>query len=115
MTADLITNRNKLNTYVVELDTKDEGNEYCRVYVYTHPSKGDKTLETRKEVVYRVDRLPTWLRDGIAMLDVAGSDVSVPGLGTKSAPAHPHIRRYWFYSEQMYELLSEAAATSPRN
>lgn len=111
MTAELINNRNKDNTYVVELDTKDEGNEYCRVYVYAH-KKGSKTTETRKEVVYRVDRLPTWLRDGVAMLDVAGSGVDVPGLGTKSTPK-PHIRRYWFYSEQMYELLNEIAVAAP--
>lgn len=112
MTAELITNRNRNNTYVVELDTKDEDNEYCRVYVYAH-KKGDKTLETRKEVVYRVDRLPVWLRDGVAMLDVAGSGVDVPGLGTKTEPISKHIRRYWFYSEKMYELLNEIAVAAP--
>lgn len=109
MTAELITNRNKDYTYVVELDTKDEGNEYCRVYIYAH-TKGDRnSLETRKEVVYRVDRLPLWLRDGVAMLDIAGSGVDVPGLGTKSVNMHNKLQRYWFYSEQMYELLNEIA------
>jgi len=43
--------------------------------------------------LYRLDLLPEWMRKGMEMLDVAGNDHEVPGVGRRTGSA------YWFEAE----------------
>jgi len=55
--------------------------------------------------LYRLDLMPEWMRKGMEVLDVAGNNLDVPGVGRRTAAA------YWFEAN---DLPSERASRLQR-
>jgi hypothetical protein len=66
-----------------------------RVTVYP---RGSKPIQ---EATYRFDMLPTWMQDGIRMLDTAGAGYKVPDVGMKIGT------NYWFEAVDRWPISDD--------
>ena len=69
--------RNLTTTYRVTSTNDPEQPDYYSVVVYP------KAPEPIADMRYRFDILPAWMQDAIRLLDVAGNNCEVAGLGKK--------------------------------
>lgn len=85
--------RKKENTYKVT-ESPSQPLEYdIAIWGLGHyPDMKDYPLRLKQ----RKDTLPSWVIEGMQVLDVAGGDVVVPFFGDKVGPV------YWFWADQYY-------------
>lgn len=85
--------RNPKTSYCVELLDDEE----LIAVVSTYSTSG---LKDKIRMEYRLDALPTWVRTGIDLLDLATVDghADIPKFG------HKTDRSYWFFSDQVYAV-----------
>jgi len=81
--------REMTTTYQVQLDAKG------MFFVMVYP-KSPKPIAQHRQW-YRLDLLPQWMQEGIRLMDVAGNNHPVEGVGRKVGAVPPVS--YWFEAD----------------